>query len=136
MNQDLIARAIQAVMPAVRESGLLVSLATFQLPDGLTDGGFVSSNYADIAGLVDIPCMVAPFGTSDTISNTNEQKGQEEQESKREFHAILDNYYPAAETAWRDGARIVIDGNPWDVIGVEFDSQHQMTRVRISNTTI
>ena len=135
MNQDLIRRAIQGVMPIVRNSGLLVSLATFQLPDGLTSGGFVSADYVDVAGLVNIPCTAPPLSFAMGFS-AEEAKSQEEQQAKQEFHVLLDSYYPAIDDVWRGEGRIVIDGNPFDIVGHEHDSQLQMSRVKACNSTI
>ncbi len=52
------------------------------------------------------------------------------------YHVLLDAFYPAVNDVWRLEGRVVIDGNPWDVVGVEHDSQAQMSRVRVSNATI
>lgn len=135
MSIDPIRAAIEAVMPAVRATGLLVSLATFQVPDGLTAGGFVSPNYVDVAGLVDIACTAPPVGIGTGFS-ANESKTQETQQAKQEFHVLLDSFYPAVNDVWRAEGRVVIDGNAWDVVGVEHDSQSEMTRVKVSNSTI
>ncbi len=135
MNQDLIHKAILGVMPIVRASGLLVSRATFQVPDGLTDGGFVSADYVDVAGLVGISCTRPPlnFGMGFSASET---KTQEAQEGKQEFHIILDDLYLAADDVWRSGGRVVIDGTPFDLTGVEHPSQYQYTRIKAANATI
>jgi hypothetical protein len=122
-------------MPIVRGSGLLVSLATFQVPDGLTDGGFASETYVDVVGLVNIKCMASPLGTGSGFS-ANEKKEQEERESDQEFHIVLDDLYLAVNDVWRDGGRVVVDGIPYDLTGVEHPSQFQYTRVRACNASI
>lgn len=135
MNQGLIQRAIQQVMPTAVASGLFVSLATFQLPDGLTDSGFVSPNYVDVAGLVNIPCTAPPLSTGTGFS-ADEAKAQAEQTARQEFHVLLSGYFPAVDDVWRGEGRVVIDGLSRDILGVEHDSQSQMTRVKACNTTI
>jgi len=122
-------------MPIVRASGLLVSTATFQVPDGLTDGGFVSPNYVDVVGLVGIACTAPPMNVGVGFS-ADEKKTQEEREADQSFHILLDSFYPSANDVWRDEGRVVIDGIPYDLVGVEGDSQSQMTRVRACNATI
>lgn len=134
VNQNLSGRAIQGVMPIVRNSGLLVSLATFQVPDGLTDGGFVSPNYVDVAGLVDIACTAPPLSTGTGLS-ASEAKGVEKRDADQQFHVLLDSYYPAVDDVWRGGGRVVIDGTAYNLTGHERDSQKQMSRVRAENVT-
>ena len=135
MDQNLIRKAILGVMDIVRNSGLLVSLATFQVPDGLTAGGFVSASYVDVPGLVNIECTAPPLITGDGIG-ADEKKSQEEQESDQEFHILLDSYYAVVDDVWRAAGRVVVDGNAFDVVGHEHDSQFQMSRVRVRNATI
>lgn len=135
MNQNIVGNAILGVMPLVRASGLLVSLATFQIPDGLTDGGFVSPTYVDVAGLVDIACTAPPMNTGTGFS-ADEKKTQEEREADQSFHILLDGYYPAIDDVWRAAGRVVIDGNAFDITGHEHDSQGQMSRVRACNASI
>ena len=135
MNQDIIRKAILGVMDIVRDSGLLVSLATFQVPDGLTAGGFVSASYVDVPGLVNIACTAPPTNTGSGFS-ADEKKSQEEQEADQEFHILLDSWYPVVDDVWRAGGRVVVDGNAFDVVGHEHDSQFQMSRVRVRNATI
>lgn len=135
VNQNVVRNAILGVMPIVRASGLLVSLATFQVPDGLTDGGFASPNYADVAGLINIACTSAPRNTGVGFS-ADEKKMQGEREADQEFHIVLDDLYLAVNDVWRDGGRVVIDGIPYDLTGVEHPSQFQYTRVRACNASI
>ncbi len=135
MTQDLIRRAIEGVMPIVRNSGLLVSRATFQVPPDLTAGGFVSADYVDVIGLMDIKCMMSPLGTGTGFS-ASESKAQEEQQSNQEFHIVLDDFYPAVDDVWRNSGRVTVDGLALDVTGVEHPSQNQYTRVRAQNVTV
>ena len=143
MIQDL-SYEIKQVMPQVRATGLLVSLATFQGPTGATsdnpagaldDEGFPLGTYSDITGLIDIPCMLAPF--SEGISS-NEKKGMEELEAVADKHLFLDHYYPAVIEGWRKGWRVVMDGIVYDVMGPEPSSQlaaADMTRVGVRLVT-
>lgn len=131
-------------MPAVRATGLLVSLATFSEPTGssanfpagtLDSEGFPTGDYTDITGLVDIHCMLAPF--SEGISS-NEKKGLEEIEAESDKHLFLDHYYPAVIEGWREGWRVTVDGIVYDVMGPEPSSQlanADMTRVGVRRVT-
>lgn len=135
MDQNLIRKAILGVMPIVRDSGLLISFATFKVPPDLTAGGFVRDNYVDVPGLIDIACMASPLGTGSGFS-ASETKAQEEQQANQEFHIVLDDFYPAVNDVWRSAGCVVVDGLTLDVTGVEHPSQNQYTRVRAQNVTI
>lgn len=135
MNQNLVRRAIENVVPTVVNSGLCISLATFQLPDGLTSGGFVSPAYSDVSGLINIPCTAPPLSTGSGFS-ADETKAQSEQSAHQEFHVWLAGWFPTARDVWRQGGRVVIDGTAYDLTGVEWDSQQQQTRVRAKDLTI
>ncbi len=135
MNYSPIAAGIAGVMPIVRATGLLVSLATFQSPDAADfPDGFYSGNYQDVPGLVDLPCMSAPISVDSF--NADESKALPQITSSAARHVLLDGFYPAAVDGWREGWQIVVDGQSFDVLGVEGDSQSQMTRVRITDVTI
>lgn len=136
MNQNSIQSAIAAVMPTVRATGLLVSLATFQRPVGATtadpagnldDSGFPVGDYEDIVGLVSIPCTAPPLSTGEGISAT-ETKGLQELMADAPRHVLLDDYYPTVQDGWKDGWRVLIDSLVYDLMGVESDSQAKMTR--------
>jgi hypothetical protein len=144
MNQDALQIGLAGVMPMVRASGLLVSLATFQKPAGATtddpagdldDSGFPIPSWDDVAGLVDIACTAPPFSFSDSSVAAKETKGMQELMADAPKHVLLDRRYPTAEDGWRNGWRIVIDGTPYDLMGVEGDSQGQMTRCFVRRLT-
>ena len=54
---------------------------------------------------------------------------------------LLDDYYPPIDLGWRDGWRLMlgdndgagnlINGYAYDIMGVESDSQEQMTRIEV-----
>lgn len=144
MNQNTLQLAIARVMPMVRRTGLLVSLATFSEPTGasdsfpagiLDDDGFPIGDYDPIDGLVDIPCMLGPL--SEGISS-KETKGQQELEAEADKHLELDHYYPQVITGWRKGWRVTVDGIVYDCMGPEPSSQlaaADMTRVGVRRVT-
>lgn len=144
MNQNLLGLAIKRVMPIVRKSGLLVSLATFQRPVGATtedpagnidNSGFPEYQYEDVPGLVDIPCTAPPMSTGDGSVSATEAKGLQELMADAPEHVLLDGYYPTIQDGWRNGWRVVIDGIAWDLMGSESDSQYQMTRCFVRRLT-
>lgn len=139
MNQD-IGVAIAGVMPAALSTGLFQkTTVTFQDPvqNALTPSGFPDGSFADVPGLVNIPAMVAPTSVARVSGST--QKTIERQEALNTSHVLLGGYYPAAETAWRAGARAVIGGVIYannDVLAVESDSQQTQTRMEVRVATI
>ena len=136
MNQSVIQAAIDGVMPSAIATGLFNSLCTIQVPDGvLDDRGFPSGVYVNAAGLIDIPCMVAPV--SALRISAKEQKTVQEITASTMFHVTLAGYYASIDLLWRAAAKAVIDdGNSWDILGVEGDSQHKMTRLEIRVATV
>lgn len=141
MNQDFIRNAILDVMPAALATGLFVSLATFQGPTQTYDSaGAFAGTWTDISGLVNIPCTAPPKSTGD-ISAT-ENRGAQEILAAEWLHVLLGGWYPELDAGWRGDStpagswRVLIDGTAYEVMGVESDSQMQMTRVMAKITTM
>jgi len=144
MNQALIARAVAGVMPAARATGLFVSLCVFTMPDtGFDPSGTPDQGSIPVPGLVDhftgstsIGCMDAP--PSDARIQATEAKDLEEIASKGFRHMLLNDYYPevVAVPATPDGQiptnwTATVDGVQFNILGVEKDSQFQMTRLEL-----
>ena len=136
MNQNTLQLAVRRVMPMVRRSGLLASLATFQQPAGATtedpagnldDSGFPLGVWQDVAGLVAIPSMFSTTATGGNSSGANSAKSLQETQQNAPKMLVLDDRYPAAEQGWRNGWRVLVDGVAYDVMGIEGDSQGQYT---------
>lgn len=145
MNQNLIARAISQVMPSAIATGLFVSLATFQAPSGTFDaGGAPDGLYGDVPGLVNIPCTAPP--PSEARVQATEVRALAEITAGELHHVLLNGYYPAVDLGWRDGWRVMLGDNDgtghmvrgfaYDLMGVESDSQSQMSRVQVKLSTI
>ena len=151
MNQwTTFPAAVQAVLPAALALGSFVSLATLQAPDGVfTPAGAASGKFVDVAGLQNIVCM-SSVPASSTIQAT-EVRALEEITASELHHVILNGYYPQIDQGWRgDGTptgqwRIVVGDNiageltngfAYQIMGVESDSQNQMTRIKIRLGTV
>lgn len=136
MNQSLSGE-LAAVMPAVAETGLLTSLATFQQPDGIFIApGQPSGNFVDVAVLIGIRCQDAPMSTARI--QASEKKALEDIEAARFRHILLAGYFPqipdGVDHGWRVTVTELLDGNPvdslvYDLLGAEADSQTRMTRI-------
>ena len=133
---------INQVMREVIASGVQVSTIQFQKPDGtFGPSGAPSGNFINVPGLVDkftgssaITCMDSPLAPG-TISAL-EAKALTEIESQGIRHVSLNGYYPAVVANWQSenadmNWRAVISGVKYEVFGVETDSQHTQTRVKL-----
>jgi hypothetical protein len=125
---------IAAVMPAALATGLFVSLATFQAPDGLTGSSGEPSNAYINTDLVDIPCMNAPI--SDARIEALELKALQEIEASSLRHVLLNAWYPQIEDGAANGWRCVVDGVTYDLLGSESDSQGTQTRIELKLASI
>ncbi len=145
MNQALIQRSISRVMPAARATGLFVSLGTFQSSDAADfPDGFYSGTYQDLPGLTNLPCTAPP--PSEARVQATEVKALQEITGSEMRHVLFEKFYPALDAGWRDGWRLLIQeadgsggfqpGVAYDVLGVESDSQSQMSRCEVRLTTI
>ena len=128
-----IAYDLSAVMEEAVDSGLFVSLATVQMPTGeqtadgspLMTGGDSGDGWKNVAGLVNIPCMDGP--EADTRIRAKTDRQTEYIEAFQFRHVLLNGYYPSVEQF--DNWRAIVDGQAYDPLGVEHDSQSQQTRL-------
>lgn len=136
--------AQQASTTAQVWSGQLTSLCTIQAPDGArSPDNAPSGNYANVAGLINIPCKDAVL-TDGSIQAT-EAKELEEIMSRSYRHVMLNGYYP---TLFRDavftggpggqqmGWQAIVDGITYDLLGAEPDSFNTQTRLKLQLVTI
>jgi hypothetical protein len=131
---------VSQVMKQVISTGLLVERFTAQSPDGIqTSTGAPSGNFANVAGLVNIPCM------SSVQSNTGiaptEIRQLEEILARAPRHVMLNADYTQLLAGWRNGWRAVIaypDGTvtTYIIMGVETDSQTTHSRVEVSEVSL
>jgi hypothetical protein len=127
MNQSL-SYEIDAVMNEAIAMGLAISVCTIQQPSGnVVPGGAPDGLYVDVAGMIGIPCMFSP--NSSARIQATEVKAIEEITSYRLQHVWLTGWFPtiASNSQWR----AVIDGENWDILGAEDDSQAKMTRLEV-----
>lgn len=130
MNQSLLGGELANVMREAIATGLFVSAFTAQSRSttlGVT--GVPNSAWVNIAGLVSVVCMKSFGRGSQETSRTGDV------DAKVGPHVLLDSYYPAAVTAWRAGARALVDGVAYNIVGAEHDSQSRMTRVFVELVT-
>lgn len=127
MNQDLIGNAIARVMPAAIATNLADSLITIQQPPTTYDaaGAPTVGPYTDVPGLIGLRCMRAPFNTGERMQ-VDEFKAVSQVAESQMYHIWMEGWFPAIVAHWR----AIVDGAPHDILGVEWDSQKQMTRLK------
>lgn len=127
MNQNLIGNGIARVMPLAIATGLADSLVTIQQPPATYDaaGAPTVGPYTDVPGLVNVVCMRSPFITGERMV-ADEQKALAEVAEMQLFHIWIAGWYLTIVAHWR----AIVDGIPHDILGVEWDSQRQMTRLK------
>ncbi len=127
MNQNLIRNAIARVMPAAIATNLADSLITIQQPPTTYDaaGAPVVGPYTDVVGLIGLRCMRAPFLTGERMV-ADEFKALSEVAEEQMYHIWMEGWFPQIVAHWR----AIVDGLAHDILGVEWDSQKQMTRLK------
>jgi len=135
VNQDLISLAVAAVMPAAVATGEFRSLLSVQAPTPAS--GAISGTYTPVSGLQNIACKDAPesFGGLSVL----EVKALPEVSSMSTRHVLLDKWYPllSPATNWGNiGWQAVVDGNVYDILGAENDSDFTQTRLKLRKVTV
>lgn len=120
---------------------MLTSLCTAQAPDGsFNPDGTPSNNYANVAGLINIPCMDAVLAPGNI--EATEKLELEEILSSSFRHVMLNGYYPAFFTTSSGmggapkGWRVIVDGVIYNLMGAEPDSQNTQTRLKLELATV
>lgn len=135
---------IADVMTEAQNSGLMVSTCTVQEPDGVLVGaGQPSGTWVPLAAVQGIPCMDAPRSTGERLT-ADEQKALPEIQSRTFRHVLLAGFYgdviPWGNEGQRPALQAVITGPDqvavtYELVGVESDSQQQMTRLALHLVT-
>ena len=124
---------LQAVNEEALASGLIVSLVTIQQPTGeqtadgspLMTGGDSGDGWNNVAGLINLQCMNGPEADARIRAKTERQT--EYIEAFQFRHLFLPGYFPQIQQF--DNWRAIVDGQAYDPIGIENDSQRTQTRI-------
>lgn len=97
------------------------SLCTIQQPNSERDSvGQLIPSPIDVDGLINLPCRIAP-------RSTREVRSENMVYVEATHHIALGGYYPdIGETNLA-----VVDGIAYDIEGVEWDGNHQTTRLYV-----
>ncbi len=121
-------------MPSVRATGLQRSLVTFQTRPIDSNTGYPSATLVDVAGLVNIVCQFGPDADMGVAATSDRRQPQI---TDTNLHRLeLDSYYPTVNGVWRDGGVATINARAYQIVGVEHDSQLQVTRCKLRLVTI
>lgn len=142
--------AIKNVVRATLRAHLYASLCTFESPDGFDAAGAPIPNvYTPISGLENLTCMSSV--PSQARIQATEVRAMNEITASELHHVLLPAYYPSLDNGWRgDGSPagqwvinlgdnvggVLTNGVIYQIMGVEFDSQNQMTRVSMRLGTL
>jgi hypothetical protein len=115
-------------MPAATIAGMFPSLATLQqLTHVQGPTGNYTNVWADVAGVVSIPCKDAP--ASIARIQATEMKDVAEIMAKGLRHVLLNQCFLDAPNWAAQTSRMVVDGFTYEVLGAENDSDTIQTRV-------
>ncbi len=113
-------RLLAMMAPTFYVSTCTIQQAT-ETPDPL---GQPIPAWANVPGLVNLPCAIAPFGGSTEAS----QRNRSDSIIDAATHAIaIAGYYPTIVNK----QRAVVAGVAYDIVGAETDSHSAMTRLRV-----
>lgn len=128
MNQTLIYDFDQ-VIPLTAEAGLFPSLCTIQAVPGTVNAmGVPIMTFSDVSGLVNIPCHSAPQSNTN-LKGSSEDRLPDRTDETQERHVLLDGYFAAIQI----NMRAVIDGQAWNIIGIDSDFLYKMTRLLVQS---
>lgn len=141
MNQGFTSELL-AVMPAVLATGLLSALCTIQRQNGTySDSGqpdLTETGFANLPGHINLACMSAVPSVARV--QATEVKQLRDILAKQFRHTLLKGYYPDIE---QDDIAVITLVGPsapapirFDILGVESDSQQNMTRLELELATI
>ena len=103
-------------------SGHFPSTGAVQVKTVTNTKGNPSDSWADVSGLVDIPCAIAPA----VMGGVDEKRAPAYAE--RTHRALLDDSYTAIDPSVH---RFLSGGVGYDILGVEHDSQGITTRLHL-----
>jgi hypothetical protein len=91
--------------------------------DALGQVDYTNTGFANIAGVVNVPCMRAPASAARIVSGQTDTAA--DMEAFNLFHVLLDGYFPQIPEPMQGRAelRAIIDGVQHEILAVEKSSQ-------------
>ena len=123
---------LQAVNEEALASGLIVSLVTIQQPTGeqtadgspIATGGDSGDGWNNVVGMINLECMNGPEADARIRAKTDRNTDYVEAFQFR--HLFIPGNYAIEQF---DNWRAIVDGQAYDPLGVEHDSQNTQTRL-------
>ncbi len=127
MNQSLLLD-VSGVVALAQAAGMFPNLCTIQSAATTTNamGAPVVTPFADVSGLVGIPCHSAPPAIED-VRGSDELRKIDRTDTRQMRHVLLAGYFPTIALSMR----AVVDGEAWNIIGVESDAFSSQTRLMV-----
>ena len=123
---------IARVIPQTQAAGQFPSACTIQRLTGARDSmGVLTQTFADVSGMVGIPCHISPPSVI-RLGGSAEYRKSDRTDEKQEFHVLLAGYFP--DIQMKD--RAVIDGTNWNVVGNDKDAFKTQSRLEIQEYTL
>ena len=144
ISADDFSDDIAFVIEEVIATGLLVSFCTIIAPDGLLGAsGAPSGTYANVTGLVNLPCMDAPQPPSEIKLGATQMRAPSQVTEIAPRHVWLPGILVTLIAGWRTGYLAEITDTVagvsrtlrYEITGAEPDSQHSQTRMELKLTT-
>lgn len=125
--QQQIKEILNSATKTVENLQLYQSVCTIQQAtntvDALGQVDYTNTGFANLAGVVNVPCMRSPASMARIIGGQTDAATQ--MESFNLYHVLLDGYFPQIPepVQGRSELRAIIDGVPHQVLAVEKSSQ-------------
>jgi head-tail adaptor len=118
-------RMLTRLMPAYYADTVTIQQRT----DTADSYGQMIPAWANVADLINLPCRIAPLVVS--TPEYAERALQDKTIVTVTHHITIAGYYPAITVLMRAGD----GGTNYDIVAVEYDSEHVTTRLRVKVVT-
>jgi hypothetical protein len=121
---------VQQVVGIAAAAGMFPNLCTIQSAATTINamGAPVVTPFANMTGLVDIPCHSAPPAIED-VRGSDELRKVDRTDTRQMRHVLLAGYFPTIALSMR----AVVDGVAWNIVGVESDAFDSQTRLMVQD---
>jgi len=121
--QEVVAQPTKIVAGNFLYDSLVTVQQATNTTDALGQVDYTATGFANIAGVVNIPCMRAPASMARIVGGEMDAVAQ--MEAFNLFHVLLQGYFPQIPEPVQGRAelRAIIDGVPHQILAVEKSSQ-------------
>jgi hypothetical protein len=136
---EVLAQPVKEVAQDLLFDSLITVQQARNLTDALGQVDYTNTGFANIAGVVDVPCMRSPASQARIIGGQTDTPTQ--MESFNLYHVLLQGYFPQIPepVQGRGELRAIIDGVQHEVLAVEKSSQlatANQTRLQVRQVAV